>query len=219
MPTRGQRALGWLVDKVALGNNYNPQTGQYSNVGRGLLGRAGQGLATYLAGPLAGQLARQAGENFANTGSPINFSQNQTKLGDLINALTGQDMSGQIGPVTRQPINSRGQLNITNLPGISVQAPQLGGTEAAWSGLGTGTGNVFSGGSLGNWASQAAPRDFGQSGGSFTPWGAGTIQVAGQGFGGQSAAQGFGLGSGGSGASAGADALADALRAARKNRV
>lgn len=88
MPTRLQKLIGRGVDMIAKGNNYNPQTGQYSNVGRGLLARAGQVGATMLGGPLAGAAVGQAGNNWVNNGNPLDFSGNDSRLGQLVNAFT-----------------------------------------------------------------------------------------------------------------------------------
>lgn len=209
-PSRGQRALGWLVDKIAIGDNYNPSTGQYSNVGRGLLGRAAQVGSTALGGPLAGQVVKNLANNWVDTGNPLNFSSNDSRIAQLIQAFNqnGKD----IGPVTRAQFDPSGSLNVTNLGTVTSMAPQLSqGTSSGQPNLGTGRG-LFGGGA-GNFGS-AAPRGFGQAAGSFTPQGAGVIQVAGQADG-ADAARGFGIGAG-SGGSAGAIALSDAIALHKK---
>jgi hypothetical protein len=97
--------------------------------------------------------------------------------------------------------------SVPTMPSVQAQAP--------WSPLGTNTGNVLHGGSLGNWASQGQgqQRQYGQAGGSFTPWGAGVVMNDGWG----DAARGFGIGAG-SGGSGGGFALADAMKANAKNK-
>lgn len=217
-PTRGQRALGWLVDKIAIGDNYNPTTGTYSNVGRGLLGRAGQVAATALGGPLAGQVVKNLANNKIDTGSFTDFSSNDSRIAQLINAFN--QGGNQIGPVERNFFDPSGSIGkVTNLPGVTSMAPgplSTGGQPGGQPNLGTGSG-LFGGGQ-GNFGT-GAPRSFGQAAGSFTPQGAGVIQIAGQGWGGSDAAAGFGLGAQGAGASsAGSIALGDAIRAAAKNR-
>jgi hypothetical protein len=202
------------VDKIAIGDNYNPSTGQYSNVARGLLGRAGQVGATALGGPLAGQITKNLANNWVDTGNPLNFSSNDSRIGQLIQAFSQNGQSPQIGPVTRAQF-SPGSLSVTNLPGVSSMAPRLNpGVAQGQPNLGTGRG-LFGGGS-GNFGAPVA-RGYGQAAGSFTPQGAGVIQIAGQGFSGADAARGFGIGAG-SGGSAGSIALADAIAANKRMR-
>lgn len=95
MPTRLQNLIGRGIDLIAKGNNYNPQTGQYNNVGRGLLARAGQVGATVLGGPLAGAAVGQAGNNWVNNGNPLDFSGNDSRLGQLVNAFAGNNNGPQ----------------------------------------------------------------------------------------------------------------------------
>lgn len=59
MPSKARNFFGRLVDMVLPGQNYNPQTGQYSNVGSGL---AKLGM-TALGGPGAGFLANKLFNN------------------------------------------------------------------------------------------------------------------------------------------------------------
>lgn len=214
-PSRGQRALGWLVDKIAVGDNYNPQTGTYSNVGRGLLGRAGQVAATALGGPLAGQITKNLANNWVDTGNPLNFSSNDSRIAKLINAFNQGGKSQQIGPVERSFFDPSGTIGkVTNLPGVTAMAPgqlSTGGQQGGQPNLGTGRG-LFGGGQ-GNFGG-AAPRSFGQAAGSFTPQGAGVIQIAGV-PGGSDAARGFGIGAG-AGGSAGSIALSDAIALHKK---
>lgn len=157
--TRFGRGLGRAIDVVAKGNNFNPQTGQFSNLGKGLIGRGLQTVGTLYGGPMVGQLIGQGTTNWANTGNPIDFSGNQTRLGQLVNAFTNQN-KGPIGPVERAVFATGGRVNVPDI-GMSLQpvTASVSGPAAPWAGLGTSTGDLFSGGSLGNWANApASPR-------------------------------------------------------------
>lgn len=150
MPTRLQNMIGRGIDMLAKGNNYNAQTGTYSNVGRGLLARAGQVGATVIGGPLAGAAVGQAGNNWVNNGNPLDFSGNDSRLGQLVQAFMGNN---DIGAITRTQFRPDTSLSVggsrmpVSMPPVNVPAP-----EAPWAGLGTRTGDVFGGGSLGSWA-------------------------------------------------------------------
>lgn len=122
-------------------------------------------------------------------------------------------------PVTRQQIGFPGQVQAGNIgmqaggiptmPNVQAQAP--------WTGSMAGR-NPF-GGQYGGNLGFAAPRQYGRAAGSFTPNGAGVVQVAGNGWAGSDAAAGFGLGAQGAGAtSAGSIALADAIAANKRMR-
>lgn len=112
--------------------------------------------------------------------------------------LIGQSPSATaIGPVTRQqigfPSNEAGQyamarpaMNIPTMPTVQAETPRAGNLAGA---------NPF-GGSYGSnlGFAPSSPRSYGQSAGSFTPAGAGVVQVAGNGWAGQDAAMSFGIG-------------------------
>lgn len=208
------RGFGRLVDTLAKGNNYNPQTGQYSNVGKGLLARAAQVGATAIGGPLLGQLVGQGGTNWVNTGNPLDFTGNDSRIAQLVNAFT---RGGNPGAVERMPFALDGSVQVPNVGGSMPTFNPVVATSNEGRALPSlGTRNLFAGGS-GNFG-PAGGREYGQAAGSFTPAGAGVVQVAGQGWGGSDAAAGFGLGAQGAGAtSAGQIALADAIAAAKRN--
>lgn len=161
-----------------------------------------------IAGRVAGAAIDSNGQNWIPYGS-----------GPLANFLGyGKD----IGPVTRQQIGfpsgqtgqytmARPAMNTPTMPAVQAETPWTGSLAQS---------NPFGGqygGNLGFSAPQA--RSYGRASGSFTPYGAGAIQVAGQGWAGSDAAAGFGLGAQGAGSSsAGSIALADAMRATKKNR-
>jgi len=132
------------------------------------------------------------------------------------------EFGNQIGPVTKQQIGLLGDVYAGNAGGRpSMNMPTMAPVQAQapWQGSLGGT-NPF-GGSYGSNLGFSAPqaRSYGRAAGSFTPFGAGAIQVAGQGWAGSDAAAGFGLGAQGAGSSsAGSIALADAMRATKKNR-
>lgn len=221
------RIRGGLANLVAGGGKvYNPYTGQYAP--------ASVRTARFVSGGLnavGGPLASLGGQIY----SRINNRTDAAQAWDaglrgwegINKQLSQRPDTNQLGldvpDVDVGPVGGNYNARLPTLAPVVSTAPSTAQT-GPWTGLGTSTGNAFQGGQLGNWihgpsGGQGSPRAYGQAAGSFTPYGAGIVQVAGQGWGGQSAAQGFGLGSGGSGASAGADAIADAQRANRKNRV
>lgn len=106
---------------------------------------------------------------------------------------------------------ARPAMNLPTMPTVQAEAPWTGSLAQR---------NPFGGqygGNLGFSAPQA--RAYGSAAGSFTPYGAGAIQVAGNGWAGSDAAAGFGLGAQGAGASSGGSiALADAIAANKRMR-
>lgn len=126
-----------------------------------------------------------------------------------------------IGPVTRQQIGFPGQVQASNIGMQAGAIPTMPNVQATapWTGSLAGA-NPF-GSAYGSNLGFASPanRAFGQAAGSFTPYGAGAIQIAGQGWAGGDAAAGFGIGAQGAGAtSAGGFALADAIAANKRMR-
>jgi hypothetical protein len=100
---------------------------------------------------------------------------------------------------------------IQTMPNVQAQAPWTGSLRGS---------NPF-GGQYGSNLGFSAPaaRGYGRAAGSFTPNGAGVVQVAGNGWAGSDAAAGFGLGAQGAGASSGGGiALADAIAANKRMR-
>lgn len=169
----------------------------------------------YGSGPMANWFAsrRQPGLDRA-------LSQVQSDMAAKIAATQGNNSEVTVGPVTRQQIGlpsnqyaaARPAMNMPTMPAVQAEAPWTGSLAQA---------NPFGGQYGGNLGFSAAPqaRGYGRAAGSFTPYGAGAIQVAGQGWAGSDAAAGFGLGAQGAGSSsAGSIALADAMRATKKNR-
>lgn len=207
---------GGLVNAALPGSPYNRFTGQFNPAAtRASLITAG---ANQIAGPLAGGIAglvlnrnpqvqaHYAGlRGYGAIEKQLSQRPDANQLGlDVPDVgMAGYERGYALNPAEQQ---------IPTMPTVTAQAD-------GWSG-GLGTSNAFNGG-LGNWINaQPQGRSYGQAGGSFTPWGAGVVQVAGQGWGGSDAAAGFGLGAQGSGGgSAGSIAVADAQRANRKNRV
>lgn len=66
MPGRFGNFFGRLVDRVLPGYNYNPQTGQYSNIGFGLTGLGLRGVAGLFGGPAGSFLANKGLNWYAN---------------------------------------------------------------------------------------------------------------------------------------------------------
>lgn len=127
-----------------------------------------------------------------------------------------------IGPVTKQQIGF--PSNQAMGPGMSMPSMQIPTmapvqAQAPWTGSIAGS-NPFGGAYGSNLGFSAnAPRQYGRAAGSFTPNGAGIVQVAGNGWAGSDAAAGFGLGAQGAGAtSAGSIALSDAIAANKRMR-
>lgn len=110
-----------------------------------------------------------------------------------------------------QYAQARPAMNIPTMPTVQAETPWTGSLAQS---------NPFGGRYGGNLGfSSPQTRAYGQAAGSFTPYGAGAIQVAGQGWAGSDAAAGFGLGAQGAGASSGGSiALADAIAANKRMR-
>ena len=147
---RVQKVLRWGADRLMPGNQLGAN-GTLVNEGRGLVGLGMQLGGALLPIPGGSLIGRQAGTNFANNGNPLDFAGNDTRLGGLVDqaqqwlaAVNGGRGAGGSIPV-------RG---ITNLPPV-VSGPLASGS---WEGLGTSTGNLFHGGSLGSWAAPGGGR-------------------------------------------------------------
>lgn len=110
-------------------------------------------------------------------------------------SLMGGSPTASMSPVTKEQIRfpSSGpglsvqpSMNLPTMPSEQAQAP--------WTGSLAGS-NPF-GGSYGSnlGFNSSQTRSYGNAAGSFTPYGAGVVQVAGNGWAGSDAAAGFGLG-------------------------
>lgn len=211
------RLRGGLANIVADGKVYNRYTGQYApgSVQAARYGSAGLSQLGPL-GSLAGMLWKGVNDGTYAAGqfdAGINLGQWQAANRRPDANQLGLDVPdvGMTGYERGHALNAP-QAQMPTMPTVTAQAD-------GWNG-GLGTSNAFNSG-LGNWINQQPQaRSYGQSGGSFTPWGAGVVQVAGQGWGGSDAAAGFGVGAQGAGGSSGGSfALADAMAAAKKNRA
>lgn len=98
--------------------------------------------------------------------------------------------------------------NIPTMPAVQAEQPWTGSLANR---------NPFGGNYGGNLGFGSGQRQFGRGAGSFTPYGAGIVQVAGNGWAGSDAAAGYGLGAqGAGGSSGGAIALSDAIALHKK---
>lgn len=145
-PSGVRNFFGRMVDGLLPGNQYNQQTGQFSNVWSGIGGRAASIAASMYGGPQAGMAVNRAAANWINNGNPFAFR-------------GGGNAWAQI-PRGTFPVDFGG-VNVPNVGMGQYGTPGYGGTETAqapWTGLGTPTGNVVNGGALGAWANTTAPR-------------------------------------------------------------
>lgn len=101
-PSRTRNFFGGIVDRLLPGAQYNSQTGQYSNVGRGLLGRAASIGASFYGGPGAGALVNNLAGQWIDGRGVFNGNGNG---------------SGAPGPVVPQIVGTQGG---------SLTAPNLG---------------------------------------------------------------------------------------------
>lgn len=75
-PSRARNFFGGVVDRLLPGSQYNSQTGQYSNVGRGVLGRLASIGGSLYGGPAVGALVNNVagqwvdGRGLFNNGAP-----------------------------------------------------------------------------------------------------------------------------------------------------
>ncbi len=71
-PSKSRNFFGRVVDRILPGSNYNPTTGQYSNVGKGIAGLGARLAATAFAGPAIGALVgKGAGYLIDHTGNQV----------------------------------------------------------------------------------------------------------------------------------------------------
>jgi hypothetical protein len=214
------RLRGGLANAVAKGNVYNRYTGQYAPGGvRAARFAAGAGSA--VGGPAAIGTAIWKYQN-DKTNAAQAWDASRTGWENINKQLSQAPDPNQMGlDVPDVGMGGYGgyslnapQQQMPTMPTVTAQAPQADN----WNG-GLGTANAFNS-PLGSWANgQPQAHSYGQAAGSFTPWGAGVVQIAGNGWGGSDAAAGFGLGAQGAGSSSGGGyALSDAMSAARKNR-
>lgn len=121
-PSRARNFFGGLVDRVLPGSQYNSQTGQYSNVGRGILGRVASIGASLYGGPAAGAITNRLATNWVDRGNPINFGAGDGPLGQMFSGG-----SNQIGGVVRQPLTVPGLSLNLGLPSVGNVAPTYNG--------------------------------------------------------------------------------------------
>lgn len=221
MPGRGGRAFGRIADWFIPGNAYN------STMGRWNPATAKTGIAGIIADQFIPGGSNIVGMGARNGMFGSDFARDLRNEG-IYNTMADQYRDFR-GEVANQWLNPR--IEAGGNPQVTVGQPQTvqtgGGVlppmmpttppvtaQAPWSGLGTSTGNVFSGGMLGSWANGGQQqRQYGQAAGSFTPWGAGVYQNDKWG----ETAAGFGVGmTSGNGPSQ--YAISDALTATAKNK-
>lgn len=208
------RLRGGLANLVAGGGKvYNPYTGQYAPASVRTARLVSGGLNA-LGGPAA--IGGQVYSHMNNkTDAAQAWDAGLRGWEGIDKQLSQRPEANQLGldvpdaPMTGyqpQYALSAPQAQMPTMPHVTAQAD-------GWNG-GLGTSNAFNSG-LGGWAfAQPQGHSYGQAAGSFTPWGAGSIQNDAWG----DVASGFGVGAG-SGGSGGGYAIADAQRANRKNRV
>ena len=121
-PSRARNFFGGLVDRVLPGSQYNSQTGQYSNVGRGILGRVASIGASLYGGPAAGAITNRLATNWVDRGNPVNFGAGNGPLGQMFSGG-----SNQIGGVVRQPLTVPGLSLNLGLPSVGNVAPTYNG--------------------------------------------------------------------------------------------
>lgn len=161
-PSGSRNFFGRVVDRILPGNNYNAQTGQYSNIGRGVAGLGARLAASAFLGPAAGALVGQG----ANA---------------LINRL-----DSRVGGVSPEAIPLQGGMSYQPQP-IAVSqgmAPSMslgfGGPQQSWGGYMQGAG------SLSNFGNQQFGTGMVSQPGSWSPasqWGSDVM--SGGSFGGQ----------------------------------
>lgn len=212
MADRGSKFFGRIADWFIPGNAYNSTTSRWNPAtakvgiaglvadqfipgGSNIVGMAGR--SGLFGSDFAGALKNEGIYNtMADQYGDFRADLRGQYLSPTVNAGDGYSPGGGIGP---QGVSMGG-----NSPAIPTTAPV--NVQGPWAGLGTSTGNVFAGGSLGNWASGGGSRGGGLSfGGGSGGYNNGS--GAGTGFGatnytndawGQTAA-GFGVGAGNSG--------------------
>lgn len=99
-PSRARNFFGGLVDRVLPGSQYNRQTGQYSNVGRGVFGRLASIGGSLYGGPAVGALVNNVAGQWVDR-----------------RGLFGGGQPATPDAVVRQPIGN---------PGISLSTQNLG---------------------------------------------------------------------------------------------
>lgn len=139
-PSRFRNFVGRGVDRILSGSNYNPQTGQYSNIGGGILGtvgRVGAGIGTtFLTGnPMLGKFAANRVGRVADTlvdGGSVSDAA-RAAVTPNPNGFLGQMFSGgNAGPLPpnmqqmRAPGYSPG-MNVGNIGFGGFQTPSLNG--------------------------------------------------------------------------------------------
>ncbi len=117
-PSRTRNFFGGLVDRILPGSNYNRQTGQFSNIGSGIAGRAASVAGTMLGGPAVGRLISTGAGNWIDTGSPLGTGYGTGPLARII----GRD-ANTVGPVVPEQIGA---------PRAPLGNLGLGGSYQGW---------------------------------------------------------------------------------------
>ena len=95
-PSKARNFFGRVVEGALPGKQYNAQTGQYSNVGSGIAGRAASLLAAMYGGPAAGAAVTQAANRIINNGNLFGSSKPGGVVREPITGMPGIQM-GNLG--------------------------------------------------------------------------------------------------------------------------
>ncbi len=104
-PSRTRNFFGAIVDRMLPGTNYNPQTGQYSNIGKGLLGAGAAGAAGLFGGPAASFAVRQGANRLIDNGSLFGGGQPGGVVPEAIGGMPGMQI-GNLGFGAPQPMQA-----------------------------------------------------------------------------------------------------------------
>ncbi len=108
-PSTARNFFGRVVDRILPGQQYNTQTGQYSNVGKGLAGLGARLAATAFAGPAVGALVGK--------GAGYLIDRSNGSVGDV-----QRESVGPYGSVAPGQVGSPSPISISNL-GLGPQTP------------------------------------------------------------------------------------------------
>lgn len=150
-PSTTRNFFGRAIDRILPGSNYNPQTGQYSNIGKGVAGLGARMAATALLGPAAGVLVGKGADML------INHSDN--RIGGVVPE----------GIPTTSNFNAGGQPIAINAGMAPTMSLGLGGSSPSWGGYMQGAG------SMNNFGNQQFGNGMTTQAGSWSPssqWGA-----------------------------------------------
>lgn len=95
-PSKARNFFGRVVEGALPGKQYNAQTGQYSNVGSGIAGRAASLLAAMYGGPAAGAAVTQAANRIINNGNLFGSSKPGRPVREPITGMPGVQ-AGNLG--------------------------------------------------------------------------------------------------------------------------